>query len=113
VTKRGYFYADFAAAVWMVKTFRMKLQAGTFCVQPESLDGFLEMIGKGTRAERYAVHPDSVALLEPKVGDVVEETANGKTKVKRLAAKDFPLAGVSYDILQRAGKAFIMPDKAG
>lgn len=112
MTKRNYFYTDFAAALWMVKTFRMKLQAGTFCLQPESLDAFLEMIGKGTRAERYVVHPDSVGLLEPKVGDVVEETANGKTKVKKLAAKDFPLTGLSYDVFQRSGKAFIMPEKA-
>ena len=112
MTKRGYFYTDFAAAVWMVKTFRMKLQAGTFCLQPESLDGFLEVIGKGTRAERYVVHPDSVVAIEPRLGDVVEETANGKTKVKKLVAKDFPLTGISYEILQRAGKAFIMPERA-
>jgi hypothetical protein len=33
------------------------------------------------------VATDCVALLEPKIGDVVEEVANGKTKVKRLVAR--------------------------
>ena len=53
-----------------------------------------------------------MSVLEPKPGDVVEEVAGGRTKVKRLAAKDFPLTGMMYDILQRTGKAFIMPEGA-
>jgi hypothetical protein len=68
------------------------------------------MLGQGTRPERFIISADCVGMLEPKVGDMVEELANGKTKVKRLAAKDFPLAGIKYDILQRTGKAFIMPE---
>lgn len=43
----------------------------------------------------------------------VEETINGKAKVKRLAAKDFPLAGTGYHILRRGGTPFFAPDKAG
>ena len=113
MSKRVFYYTDPAAALWMVKAYRMKLLAGTFCMQPESVDAFLEMLGKGARPERYVVAADSLPVLDPKVGDVVEETANGKTKVKRLAAKDFPLAGARYDILQRTGKPFFMPDKAG
>ena len=113
MSKHVYFYTDPVAALWMVKTYRLKLQAGGFCLQPESLDAFLEQLGRGVRPERFVVLPDSVAALDPRAGDVVEETANGKTKVKRLAAKDFPLTGTAYDILQRSGKAFIMPDRAG
>jgi hypothetical protein len=41
--------------------------------------------------------------------DVVEEVANGKTKVKRPAAKDFPPTGMKYEILQRTWKALITP----
>lgn len=107
---RAFYDTDPAAALWMCKTYRMKLMAGNFCRQPESVDAFLEMLGKGTRSERFVVAADSVSMREPKVGDVVEEVASGKTEVKRLAAKDFPLTGVRYYILQRTGKAFIMPE---
>lgn len=107
---RTFYYTDPAAALWMCKTYRMKLLAGNFCLQPESVDAFLEMLGKGTRPERFVVAADCVGMLEPKVGDVVEEVASGKTKVKRLATKDFPLTGMKYDILHRTGKAFIMPE---
>lgn len=113
MSKHTFFYTDPAAALWMVKAHRMKLVAGTFCVQPESVDAFLALLGTGARPERYVVSADSVPALDPKVGDVVEETTNGKTKVKRLATKDFPLTGTSYEILQRSGKPFFTPSKAG
>lgn len=112
MTKTVLFYTDPAAALWMARAFRVKLVAGTFCLQPESLDTFLEMLGRGVRPERYVVHPDSVGTFEPKLGDVVEETANGKTRVKKLAAKDFPLAGTRYEIIQRGGKPFFTPERA-
>lgn len=111
--KRTFFYTDPIAALWMVRAYRMKLVAGTFCLQPESVGAFLELLGRGVRHERYVVHPDSLAALDLKAGDVVEETANGKAKVKRLAVKDFPLAGTAYHILQRAGKPFFAPERAG
>ncbi len=113
MSKRTYYYTDPAAALWMCRTYRMKLLVGAFCLQPESADSFLEMLSKGARPERFVVAADCVGMLEPKVGDVVEEIASGKTKVRRLVAKDFPLTGMKYDILQRTGKAFIMPEGAG
>jgi hypothetical protein len=110
VNTRTLYYSDPAAALWMCKTYRLKLLAGSFCLQPESIDAFLEMLGTGARPERYVVAADCVALLAPKPGDVVEEVVAGKTKVRRLAAKDFPLTGMSYQILQRAGKPFFAPE---
>src|SRR5215218_651122 len=110
MAQRTFSYTDPVAALWMCRTYRMRLLAGNFCLQPESIDAFIEMLGKGTRPERFVVAADCVGMLEPKVGDVVEEVASGKTRVKRLAAKDFPLTGIKCDILQRTGKAFIMPE---
>ena len=110
MAKRLYYYTDPFAALWMVKTYRMKLLAGTFCLQPESIDAFLEMLGRGVRPERFVVSADSLTVLDPKIGDVVEETG-AKTKVKRLAAKDFPLTGAGYEILQRTGKPFFAPER--
>ena len=112
MTRRPLYYTDPAAALWMVKAFRMKLLAGGFCLQPESIDAFIEMLGRGARPDRYVVSPDSLAVLEPKAGDVVEEVGP-KPKVKRLAAKDFPLAGAGYQIIKRGGKPFFMPERAG
>lgn len=112
MAKRTFFYTDPVAAVWMVKTFRMKLLAGTFCLQPESVDAFLEMLGRGVKPERFVVSADSLPILDPKPGDVVEETGI-KSKVKRLAVKDFPLTGIGYQVLQRGGKPFFAPDHAG
>lgn len=112
MAKRTFFYTDAVAALWMVKTYRMKLLAGSFCLQPESVDAFLEMLGIGVRPERFVVSADSVPVLDPNPGDVVEETTNVKTKVKRLTAKDFPLTGMGYQILQRAGKPIFTPNRA-
>ena len=108
-----FYCADPAAALWMVRAYRMKLSAGAFCLKPERVDAFLDMLGRGARPERYVVSADSLAVLDPKVGMSSRRRPTGKTKVKRLAAKDFPLAGTRYDILQRSGKPFFMPDKAG
>ncbi|VTR96713.1 unnamed protein product [Gemmata massiliana] len=107
-----YFYTDPIAALWMVKTFRLKLVAGAFCLQTESIDAFLEQLGRGVRPERFVVHTDSLGVLDPKPGDIVEETGI-KTKVKRLVAKDFPLTGMGYQILHRSGRPFFAPDRAG
>ena len=80
MAQRTFYYTDPAAALWMCKTYRMELLAGNFCLQPESVDSFLEMLGKGTRPERFVVSADCVGMLEPKVGDVVEEVTNGRPR---------------------------------
>lgn len=108
MARKTYFYTDPVAALWMVQAFRFKILAGTFCLQPESVDAFLELLGRGTRHERYVVHQECVPLLTPKPGDVVEESGQ-RTKLKRLVAGNFPLTGGSYEILQRAGRPFFTP----
>jgi hypothetical protein len=111
--KKTFFYTDPVAALWMVKAYRLKLMAGQFCLQSESVDAFLDLLGRGVRPDRYLVTADSVPIFDPKVGDVVEETANGKLKLKRLTAKDFPLTGSAYVILHRSGRPFFPPQQAG
>jgi hypothetical protein len=113
VSKKSAFYVDSVAALWMCKTYRMKFFVGTFCLQPESVDAFFNMLASGIKPEQFVVSAESLPVLEPKLGDVVEEIANGKTKVKRLAAKDFPLSGSEYKILQRGSLPFFVPNKAG
>ena len=64
---RAFFYTDPVAALWMAKTYRMKLTAGGFCLQPESLDA----VGAGARPDRFVVSADCVSVLEPRVGDAL------------------------------------------
>src|SRR4051794_24438337 len=94
----------------MVKAFRMKITAGSFCLQPESIEAFLARLGRGERHDRYVVHPESVPLLEPKPGDVVEESG-ARTKLRRLVPANFPLTGTGYVILQRGGRPFFTPER--
>ena len=107
-----YFFTDPAAAVWMVKAFRFKVMAGTFCLQPESVDAFYALLATGARFDRYEVHPESIPLLDPKPGDVVEEQGN-RTKLKKLVPANFPLTGTGYVILQRSGRPFFTPNREG
>jgi hypothetical protein len=53
------------------------------------------MLTSGVKEEQFVVAAESLPVLDPKLGDVVEETVNGKPKVKRLAAKGFPLSGTT------------------
>ncbi len=101
-----YFYTDPAAAVWMFKAFRFKVMAGTFCLQPESIDAFYSLLATGARFDKYEVHPESIPLLEPKPGDVVEESGT-RTKLKKLVPANFPLTGTGHVILQRLGAAVL------
>ena len=107
---RRYFYADPLAAAWMTKHFRMKLVAGDFCLQPESVPAFLRKLGDGFTADRIFAHPESLPLLEPKVGDVVED--DSRSKVRRLTAAHFPYQATLRQILQRNGKPFHWPERA-
>ncbi|HEX4611218.1 MAG TPA: hypothetical protein VH092_23705 [Urbifossiella sp.] len=112
MARHRYFFTDPISAVWMVKAFRFKVMAGSFCIQPESVDAFFELLGSGTRHDKYEVHPESIPLLEPKPGDVVEE-AGARTKLKKLVPANFPLTGTGCVILQRSGRPFFTPIKEG
>lgn len=104
-----HYYTDPLAAVWMAKHFRMKLLAGTFCLQHESVDTFLRLLAEGFPFERMVLHPESVELLEPRIGDVVED--DSRAKVRTLTAAHFPYAATLRRILLRGGRAFIAPEK--
>ena len=105
-----YYYTDPIAAYWMAKHFRMKLVAGSFCLQHESADTFLRLLGEGLSVDKFTVHPESVGLLEPKAGDVVED--DSRAKVRTLTAAHFPYSAALRQILRRNGRVFFHPEKA-
>jgi hypothetical protein len=106
---RRYFYADPLAAVWMARHFRMKLAVGGFCLMPESVDAFLQRLGGGVSGERYVVHADSVSLLDPRPGDLVED--DSRSKVRVLTPAHFPYKAALQRIVQRNGRVFHWPEK--
>lgn len=112
VARQRHFFTDPAAALWMVKAFRFKVMAGTFCLQQESVDAFYSLLAGGAKIEKFEVHSESIPLLEPKPGDVVEELG-ARTKLKKLTPANFPLTGTGYVILQRSGRPFFTPNKEG
>jgi hypothetical protein len=112
MARQRFFFTDPISAAWMVKAFRFKVMAGSFCIQPESLDAFFQLLGTGAKHDKYEVHPESIPLLEPKPGDVVEE-AEARTKIKKLTPANFPLTGSGYVIIQRSGRPFFTPTKEG
>jgi hypothetical protein len=60
----------------------------------------------------HHVHPESIPLLEPKPGGIVEEQGS-RTKLKKQVPANFPLTGTGYVILQRSGRPFFTPIKEG
>ena len=112
MARHRYFFSDPAAALWMVKAFRFKVMAGTFCLQQESVDAFYALLASGAKVEKFEVHPESIPLLEPKPGDVVEEFG-ARTKLKKLTPANFPLTGAGYVILRRSGRPFFTPNREG
>jgi hypothetical protein len=112
VVRQRYFFTDPAAALWMVKAFRFKVMAGTFCLLPESVDAVYSLLAGGAKIDKFEAHPESVPLLEPKPGDVVEESG-ARTKLKKSAPANLPLTGSGYVILQRSGRPFFTPNRKG
>ena len=111
MARQRYFFTG-PAAVWWVTAFRFKVMAGTFYLQPENVDAFYSLLATSARFDKFEVHPESIPLLEPKVGDVAEEQGN-RTKLKKLVPANFPLTGAGYVILQRSGRPFFTPSREG
>ncbi|QEL16655.1 hypothetical protein [Limnoglobus roseus] len=105
-----YFYTDPIAAAWMAKHFRFKMSAGKFCLQAESVDTFLRLLAEGMEIDKIVVQKESIALLDPRLGDMVEDDARGKLRI--LAEQHFPYTANLKQIVQRNGRAFIFPQKA-
>lgn len=113
-TGTRYFYTDPLAAAWMASNYGMAFE-----------NARLTLIQGGPGNSNYSdiswslriydncfpiIHPDSLHLLEPKVGDLVEEALDGKV-----------CNGHSFDyfsdphriierIIQRDGKPFFWPE---
>lgn len=116
-----YCYTDPLAAAWMVNHHGVLVVEENGFIHNESetiFDSHVEDCYRG----RYYLHPDSLPLLEPKIGDfaVVNEgnhdylcviakfTENGRFR-DGLTWDEIPLAAIKR-IIQRDGKPFHAPE---
>jgi hypothetical protein len=119
-----YYYADPLAAAWMQKKFGMRF-VRDFLAPDNSgdtkeigFDGPVTCIFEG---QKYYIHPDSLPLLEPCEGDLVEHyDFSGCYKdpyfFKTETFKNFGIDVTEYfrnnsgKIIQRDGKPFFWPE---
>jgi hypothetical protein len=129
-----YYYTDPLAAAWMAKHFGMRFCAHDGEHIEIKQDGFRgtcegEEWDRWLRSERSSpyeykklayIHPDSLHLLEPKVGDLVElsfDTQRGVVSTHQRYTEEQAkehIAGVHswkrYKSIQRNGLAFMWPE---
>lgn len=102
-----YFYTDPLAAAWMAKNFGMKFNGGTEFDEPYRHSEIDEVTSK------FYIHPDSVKLLEQRVGDLVWLDM-GESCMPSIGSLIEDEEGrklcLDCPILQREGKAFIWPE---
>lgn len=122
-----YFYTDPLAAAWMSKHFRMRFriksaEEGTF--QEAYIEAYANHIhwspvGWMGCDQRFYIHPDSLYLLEPRLGDIGEPVLDSVfghfdavrlSTAHELAETISPLPKFSR-IIQRNGVAFMWPER--
>jgi hypothetical protein len=121
-----YFYTDPLAAAWMAKRFGMRFDVDMEDVllavyhfhrqQTQHLDisPELQNISVTVTGRKIFVHPGSLHLLEPKVGDLLEVLENGFNVAKRVHDA-FDLKALKsewrlLEIIHRAGTRFHWPE---
>jgi hypothetical protein len=119
MTKR-YFYTDPLAAAWMAKHFGMRFISWD---SGKEYEEFMPIYNAGSPIEkiredqRYVVHPDSLPLLEPMVGDLIYITESKIGTLTRqngdhlkLFTGDWLIKPDHVSIIRRDGKPFFWPE---
>jgi hypothetical protein len=124
-TRSRHFYTDPLAAAWMAKHFGMEFEntsewdgefdLGFFEVSPYG-DEISSGIDVGIK-DKYFIHPDSLHLLDPKAGDLVDGIrigtvfeVNGNELSVDVHGGDWEMDADRVTILQRDGKPFFWPE---
>jgi hypothetical protein len=87
-----YFYTDALAAAWMSKHFGMRLQftIPLMSVEKSMKIGDYAIARWHESGEKIYIHPDSLSILEPQVGDIVEYKWNIKPTLDAIIDKEQP-----------------------
>jgi hypothetical protein len=112
---KRYFYTDPLAAAWMAKHFGMRFlrpDGSTVNLSHSSWerkghDGMISFVAVPEPAD--SIHPDSLHLLEPQVGDIC---INDDAEYNPGAPfRDVGNTWEPFHIIQRNGKAFHRPEQ--
>lgn len=114
-----YFYTDPLAAAWMAKHHGMKTKSHSVLngIVDDQISDYLMDADVGSDCHYY-IHPDSLHLLEPQVGDVISGIGgSGKLRTRIVqevieGAEDNASALIAKGctIIQRNGIAFMWPE---
>ncbi|MBP3958377.1 hypothetical protein J8F10_24270 [Gemmata sp. G18] len=123
---KRHFYTDPLAAAWMAKHIGMRF--GFFDERSDFREYEVPITGEDDwwRSDRgrFYVHPDSLHLLEPRIGDLLVET--GRLPIARIVDSDVDYISFGHNIamlfatemlrkgrariIQRDGKPFFWPE---
>lgn len=114
-----YYYDDPLAAAWMVLNFKMRLQKGEagYGKGTTTFKALLDAELDRAWRYRYYIHPDSLYILEPQVGDLVGWLTLSKAGDKEEWLESFNpfekliphVKSPISRIIQRNGIPFMMP----
>lgn len=114
-----YYYTDPIKAAWMIKNHQIKLVHEELNMDGIIHFGFNEGDGYnhyGAKDGKFYIHPDCYEMLKPQVGDLIERPANktqevSYSKLTQQNRIDALLnSDAQYQIIQRNGMAFFMPE---
>ena len=124
MTKR-FFYTDPLAAAWMAKHFGMTFEFWhrEYSYRPDDLEYVVARFMRDGRVERPVyVHPDSLHLLEPQIGDqgidanecqcryLDDYDPEGAWFIDGVPVTSFDRATLPVSIDKRNGIAFMFPE---
>jgi len=114
-----YYYTDPMAAAWMAKHFGMKFTSSFELCDEYSHQNHCYYQAQGVADDKLFIHPNSLHLLEPQVGDLCIRYPDkrghcnycGMDWLLQIESKeDLQLwNGDIHKIIQRNGIAFMMP----
>jgi hypothetical protein len=121
-----YFYKDPLEAAWMAKRFGMRFpKAKSGHYKPSTLAAHQNWKERGfqTQPDKYYIHPDSLHLMEPQVGDMIshfglrawridsmDDYAYFHPNMPNESIGRFTLKADKPTIIQRNGMAFMWPE---
>lgn len=103
-----YYYTDPLAAAWMAKHFGMEFTEGFW---PSNDIAMIRWANKLVTAEEFYIHPDSLNLLKPQIGDIIDSGAiQGNVSRENMQLAIELIENGGGQIIQRNGTPFMWPE---
>lgn len=103
-----YFYTCHLSAAFMAKWYGMRY-SNRLALNYEHVSG--DTVEDWSNQGPYYIHPDSLPLLEPMVGDLIYMETPMKREWIHVERHDLQKDLRGYRIIQRQGRAFIWPEQ--